>query len=125
MIFLANENVPLISIKKIRELGFEVSAVIEYNPGITDIEVLKIANAESRIILTFDRDYGKLIFKRKLPCYSGLVYFRFIPISPEETFYIFAKLLKIKNISLKRNFTIVERENIRQRPLVNQISDID
>ena len=67
MIFLANENIPLNSIKSIRESGYDISAIIEDNPGVTDEQVLKIALLENRIILTFDRDYGELIFKRKLP----------------------------------------------------------
>ncbi len=63
--FLANENIPLKSIKILREKGYDVKAIIEKFPGISDKEVLKIAKNENRIILTFDRDYGKLLFKKK------------------------------------------------------------
>ena len=31
--------------------------------GVTDDEVMKYAISEDRIIITFDRDYGELVFK--------------------------------------------------------------
>lgn len=122
MIFLANENIPLNSIKIIRESGYDISAIIEDNPGITDEQVLKIALLENRIILTFDRDYGELIFKRKLPLDSGVIYFRIIPFTPEETAFIFFNLFKIQDLSLEGKFTIVERDKIRQRSLLKDSS---
>ena len=40
MIFLANENIPLNSIKVLRENGFEVKSIGELHPGISDKEVI-------------------------------------------------------------------------------------
>lgn len=67
MKFLANENFPLDSVIYLREQGFDVSAIGEDNPSITDPQVLEIAQREQRTILTFDRDYGELIFKYAFP----------------------------------------------------------
>ena len=117
MIFLANENVPLKSIHMLKEAGYDVAAITEDSPGIRDEEVLNRAANEKRIILTFDRDYGELIYKKKLSVPSGVVYFRFVPISPEETAETLFNLMEISNIILEGKFTVVERERIRQRPL--------
>jgi predicted nuclease of predicted toxin-antitoxin system len=117
MQFLANENVPLKSVYLLREAGHDVAAIIEDSPGVKDEEVLKRAAEEQRIILTFDRDYGELIYKRKLTVPTGVVYFRFIPVSPEETAYYLLKLLTMDELSLEGRFTIFARERIRQRPL--------
>ena len=40
MLFLANENFPLESIRKLREEGYDVASIIEDSPGITDKEIL-------------------------------------------------------------------------------------
>ena len=44
--------------------------------GISDPEVLSHAQAEDRILLTFDKDFGELAFRMKLPAASGIVLFR-------------------------------------------------
>ena len=115
--FLANENIPLKSIKILREKGYDVKAIIEKFPGISDKEVLKIAKNENRIILTFDRDYGKLLFKKKELVPAGIVYFRFTPKYPEECAEVLLKILKNQDIHLKGMFTVVERIKVRQKKL--------
>jgi predicted nuclease of predicted toxin-antitoxin system len=64
MRFLANENFPAPSIRLLKELGIEVKSISENSPGIVDEKVIQIAQKEKRIILTFDKDYGELIFRQ-------------------------------------------------------------
>ena len=63
MRFLANENFPLPSVRLLREAGHDVVSISEETPGITDSQVLSRAVSEQRIILTFDRDYGVMIYR--------------------------------------------------------------
>jgi predicted nuclease of predicted toxin-antitoxin system len=62
MKFLANENVPYATIRKLQAVGLDVTAISFYTPSITDEEVMAIAIQEHRTIITFDRDYGTLIY---------------------------------------------------------------
>lgn len=64
--FLADENFPIASVRVLRSAGYDVFAVIEETPGIDDIAILAQAVVEERVILTFDSDYGDLIFRDKL-----------------------------------------------------------
>ena len=82
MNFLANENFPLVSIKLLRDAGYNVASVIEETPGAKDHDILECAHVENRIVLTFDRDYGELIYKHKLPAPDGVVYTGTLTISP-------------------------------------------
>jgi len=84
MQFLANENFPLASVRRLRSAGHDVAAVIEDSPGDKDHEVLARAAREERIILTFDRDYGELIYRLRHPCPTGIILLRFAPSSPQE-----------------------------------------
>ncbi|MFZ5971419.1 MAG: DUF5615 family PIN-like protein [Bacteroidota bacterium] len=63
MKFLANENFSIKSVLYLREKGFDVSAIGLDNPSTQDEAVMNLASLEDRTILTFDRDYGELIFK--------------------------------------------------------------
>jgi predicted nuclease of predicted toxin-antitoxin system len=81
---LTNENIPLATIRRLREQGHDVASIVETAAGSTDEHVLRRAHDEDRVLLTFDRDYGELIYVRGLPCPSGLIYLRFTPSTPEK-----------------------------------------
>ena len=72
MKLLANENFPLKSILYLRSKGFDISSIGTDNPSIQDHEVMTIAIEEDRTILTFDRDYGELIFKQNYKPQKGV-----------------------------------------------------
>lgn len=63
MKFLANENFPYPSVIELRQAGYDVKSILDISPSISDEEIMQIAINENRTILTFDRDYGELIFK--------------------------------------------------------------
>jgi predicted nuclease of predicted toxin-antitoxin system len=118
MKFLANENFPLAGISLFREAGYDVAAVIEETPGAKDDEILARANREKRIIVTFDRDYGELIYKLKMPAPAGVIYLRFHPSTPTEPAECILALLS-KSIQFEKKFTVVERDGLRKRPLLH------
>lgn len=118
MRFLANENYPLPSIRLLRASGYEVSSIAESGPGMSDSAVLALARAEHRIILTFDRNYGELIYRKHLGPPAGLVYYRLVPMTPNEPAELLNKILQTSNLQLEARFTVVTREVVRQRPLL-------
>lgn len=64
--FLANENFPQPSINYLRNNHIDILSIQESFPGISDLEVLSLAKNLNRTIVTFDSDYGELIFKYAL-----------------------------------------------------------
>ena len=113
--FLANENFPRPSTLLLREHGFSVKSIQEDNPGISDEEVIEIALKLNLIILTFDRDYGELIFKYSKDNPPSVVFFREKGIVPEFAGLSLISLLANSEISLSESFTVIELNNIRQR----------
>jgi len=83
------------------------------SPGISDEEVVRIARAETRLIVTFDRDYGKLVFRRGLPAPAGILYLRFFPNVPEEVAAYALRLIE-DGIALEGRFTTADRGGTRQ-----------
>jgi len=60
--FLADESCDFVIIRALRGAGFDVVASAEIIPGAKDVEVLKKAQTEGRILLTEDKDFGQLVW---------------------------------------------------------------
>lgn len=58
MKLLADENIDRPIVEKLRDSGIDVSYVDEKSKGISDNEVLNIAEEEDRILITFDDDFS-------------------------------------------------------------------
>ena len=116
MNFLANENFPYPSIKILREKGFYVKSIGEDLGGISDESVMEIVVKENLIILTFDRDYGELIFKFQNEKPPAVVYFRLKGDTPEMAATLLLRIMA-EGITIENHFTVVESNGIRQRKL--------
>lgn len=115
--FLANENIPLATIFRLRDEGFDVASVGLDAPSITDQEVMEIAANQNRTIITFDRDYGELIYKYGFRPSAGVIYLRMQNYQPEEPAEFLLRLLNNPNIKLTGFFTVASEKSIRQRKI--------
>ena len=115
MKFLANENFPLSSVMYLKNKGLDITYIGTDNPSISDREVLSMALEQNRTILTFDRDYGELIFLYQIKPDKGVVYLRFSEFSPEEPGHIIENLVQSKGFIPDRKLTVVDKKGIRQR----------
>ncbi|MDN5870054.1 MAG: DUF5615 family PIN-like protein [Nitrococcus sp.] len=117
MRLLADENIPLAAVKGLRAEGHDVLSVSESMPSAGDREVLARARVEHRILVTFDRDFGTLVFKHLVSAPAGIVLLRFAPVAPEEPATILMDLLGDLELRFSGKFTVVDRERVRQRSL--------
>ena len=72
MKFLANENVPTVSVAMLRKTGHDVLHVAEECPGERDTDILELARRQKRIVITFDRDYGDLVFRLTAASFASI-----------------------------------------------------
>lgn len=114
MKLLANENIPYESIFYLRDKGYDVLSVGMDFSGTKDSDIMKIAIDEERIILTFDRDYGELIFRLHYKPTKGVVYMRLSEYNPGEPGMIIDELLQ-SNIDLNQALTVIDHGGVRQR----------
>jgi len=73
---LVNENFPRPSLAALQAAGIDVEAVADTMAAASDHEVLARAAGDARWLVTFDRDYGELVFARKAPTPPAIVYLR-------------------------------------------------
>lgn len=115
MKLLADENIPLKAVEDLRGRGIDVISVLSVARGLKDEEVLSVANRQGRVLVTFDKDFGGLVFKAKVKI-KGLILLRFTPRTPEDV------SLKIKglidaSIPIENHFVIVAEDRVRVVPL--------
>ncbi|PWB62592.1 MAG: hypothetical protein C3F17_11005 [Bradyrhizobiaceae bacterium] len=100
----------------LRESGHDVVYIPDVEPSATDPEVMSRAEREDRLLLTEDKDFGDLTFRRSRAV-PGLVLLRIDPIR---------RLLKGPRLlaaidrfgtSLVGRYTVVEEARFRSRPL--------
>ena len=115
MNLLANETFPLKSILYLRRKGFDITSVGIDNPSIEDSAVMGIAIREERTILTFDRDYGELIFKRNFKPIKGVIYLRLDEYKPDEPGKIIEDIISKGEFDFDNALTVVDKSGIRQR----------
>ncbi|HEX6778586.1 MAG TPA: DUF5615 family PIN-like protein [Ktedonobacterales bacterium] len=76
MRFLLDENADYELATFVRSLGHDITTIVEdYTRSTEDPDILAIANRENRVIITNDKDFGELIFRRRLPN-KGIILFR-------------------------------------------------
>jgi predicted nuclease of predicted toxin-antitoxin system len=113
--FLANENIPKPSITLLRENGFIIESIQEKAAGVSDETVFQIAIHQNLIILTFDRDYGELIFKYAQENPPGVIYFRDKGSDPLFAGKLLLRLINDEKLVFQEAFSVIEEKNIRQR----------
>ena len=113
---MANENFPMPSVMLLREQSYDILAVAESAESISDQQILSIAVAENRWILTFDRDYGELIFAREAPVPPAVIYLRLASYRPEEPGHLLIEMLESSS-QFHGYFVVVEKDVWRKRPL--------
>jgi len=116
MRFLANENVPGEAVEALRALGHDVTWVRADAPGSPDEDVLKRASSEKRLLLTFDKDFGELAFRRGGPMPAGVILFRIAPRSPSRVAQVVASVLGGRT-DWVGHFSVIEETRIRMTPL--------
>ncbi len=112
----ANENIPEDCVTELRRAGHDVLWIREAAPGSSDARVLDRAISENRILITFDKDFGDLVFRERAKAPPGIILFRIAQNSST------ALATKMKAIIGTRSdwsghYCVVDEGSIRMRPL--------
>jgi predicted nuclease of predicted toxin-antitoxin system len=116
MRLLANENVPAAAVDALRAAGHDVVWVRIDGPGSTDEAVLAQASREARTVLTFDKDFGELAFRARLPASAGVILVRLRASSPAGLATRLVHALQSRS-DWAGQFAVVESDRIRLRLL--------
>jgi predicted nuclease of predicted toxin-antitoxin system len=114
MRFLADENVDREIVVELRSRGHEVAYVAEMEPGISDDELLSLANGKKAILITADKDFGEIVFRQRRAT-AGAVLIRLSGLPQEAKAKLVALAIEKHRTELVGAFTVVTRNHIRIR----------
>jgi len=117
--WLADECVDAELVLYLRAIGQDVVYVAETTPAIVDAELVTRANAEGRLLLTEDKDFGDLVFRqgRSIP---GVVLLRIDPARHELKKRRLEAAIHRLGEKLHGRYSVVDTARIRTRPLPGQ-----
>ena len=107
MRFLADESCDFAVVRALRELGYDVTAVSEISPRADDVEVIKLAVRDGRVLLTEDKDFGQLVhaYGHKT---GGVVLFRYPAIARKKLADDGVRLVKMHGKKLAGCFVVIQ-----------------
>lgn len=114
--FLADESCDFVVVRVLRSEGYDVASVAESFPGSSDLEVLKQAVDQKRILLTEDKDFGEWVFAHKEEMY-GVLFIRYPGNLRRNLGEMVRVLLTKHGAKLVKSFTVLELGRARIRKM--------
>lgn len=114
MKLVADENLDRSVIQKLREAGHEVISVAEMEPGISDEVVLATANSVEAMLITEDKDFGELVFRRSL-VHQGVILLRLAGLPVAAKAELLVATIATHERELNGAFAVVTPRAIRIR----------
>src|SRR5829696_4271207 len=116
MRFLADENVSRLVVERLRTDGHDVVAVAQSGRGISDKRVVEMANAEGRILITEDRDFGELVVRQRLGI-AGVMLLELDRLTNSGEADRVGTVVSAHADKLVGNLVVVDPARLRLRPL--------
>ena len=114
--YLANENAPVDTVEAARRAGHDITWMSEIAPGTEDDSVLEMSVREQRVLVTFDKDFGELAFRRGKDASCGVILLRPRLRSPEYLARFLVNGLQ-QDVDWPGHFTVAREGSMRTVPL--------
>lgn len=108
---LADENIPQKTVQSLKQRGIDITSVTDTSLGLSDRAVLELGNVNERVIVTFDKDFGELVFRQRLDT-KGIMLLRFTPTSSEQIAEKIVQALT-RQTTIKNKIIVVKEDRIR------------
>ncbi|MFH0813726.1 MAG: DUF5615 family PIN-like protein [Pseudomonadota bacterium] len=112
MRFLADECCDYAVVRALRAAGYDVLSVTDLSPRANDSEIMKLALQEKRLLLTEDKDFGRLVYAQGQKV-LGVIFLRFPLSARKQIAKDVLKLVKQQEDKLGGCFVTVQPGQIR------------
>lgn len=100
--------------ESLRAAGHAVAYVAESDPGLTDEAVLRMANESGSVLVTNDKDFGELVFRRRQVS-KGVVLLRLATMAAQDRAELAEAIVRRHGDELRGAFTVVTPSAVRIR----------
>ncbi|MDX2180069.1 MAG: DUF5615 family PIN-like protein [Bryobacteraceae bacterium] len=116
MTIVADENVPFAIVRRLRELGHDVTWIKIASPGLSDAEIFRSCEESGSVLITQDKDFGEIACLRLATRRSGVILLRFGS-QPADTVASALALALTNHEEFLGWFTVVTATQVRRRPM--------
>lgn len=112
MRFLVDECTGPVLAAWLRLRGHDVFSVYDEARGMEDVDVIRQAFQEERILITADKDFGEKVYREKYP-HRGVVLMRLENEMAANKIEVIRSLLNSYGEELQGNFVVVTERQVR------------
>lgn len=111
---LFDEDIGKKTAELVRAEGYDVVSIIEEMPGLPDQGVLSYALKEKRVLVTLDRDFGRLVYLSSQK-HCGVLYLRLKNESAPNIAQTIIKTIKSRGKIMPKHFVTATESVVRIR----------
>jgi predicted nuclease of predicted toxin-antitoxin system len=101
-------------VRRLRSIGHNVEWIAETSPGSSDASILARADIGELVLITYDRDFGDLIFNHGLPRPKAIIFSRVGRVEPRFLCEKIDELLT--NSFAVRHIHVLKKNGTRSTP---------
>jgi predicted nuclease of predicted toxin-antitoxin system len=110
---LADENVHARVVAGLRDHGYDVEWIARSSPSDQDETILRRADIADWILLTYDSDFGDLIFNQSMPVPAALIFSRLERLKPDAV--VMRVIAALKRQPLLGHLVVLARDGDRYK----------
>lgn len=114
MNLLADENIDRRIVDRLRSDGHAVDWIAEFAPSVPDEVVLKRSADANAVLITEDKDFGELVYRRRLS-HTGVILLRLEGLDNATKAEVVSQVVRDNETELSGAFTVVTPEIVRLR----------
>lgn len=112
--FLVDAGVGSVAERRLMEAGYDVKAVRTVDPFMTDLDILRLADKEQRVVVTMDKDFGEYVF-RSGATHHGVLLLRMEDANGETKARVLVRVVAEHEEDLTGHFTVYQKGRLRIR----------
>lgn len=116
MKILADANIEQAIVSRLRTQKYDVVWAAELAPATPDEDLLRYSNESGRVLLTYDKDLGELVFRRHSLSH-GVILLRFGAGTQSERLALLQRHWPSIASSTHSSFTVITDDQVRVRPI--------
>ncbi len=112
--FLVDESTGSQVAEALQTAGYDALYVGQLMPGAKDKQILARAYAESRILVTNDKDFGERVYRSREP-HAGVILLRLKKDVPQKRVAVLLRLIASVGQGLQDKFVVATENKVRIR----------
>ena len=114
MNLVADENIDRSIVERLRRDGHAVEWIAEVSPSVSDEDVLRRAAAGEAVLVTEDKDFGELVYRRGLT-HAGVLLVRLEGLDNAAKAEVVSQAVRDNAAELPGAFAVVSHDSVRLR----------